>query len=547
MNSRCVVTLLALIPLGAACDTKSKVSISEPPRGSMLEAGSDVTIRGKADADRLIVGGTEIKPSGSFEVVVPEADGLGFVAARIPDDPLFDVRSWHQGTYREPAGTHSGTITISAGNETLHTDSTSMAGLVSGLLVGEELAGYVDNPLDMTITVVVPVNVDVTVTSVTSPTIAVDLEVVDSILTFDASLEDVVVDYTASAVSLSSSGTALYDTMTLSGNVALTPESAILTDVTVTASDPAITDSGGLPPAGVEALAGLLADEIPQAIETAAANAADAVFTGLIGELKPEIGIDFDRPITQHSAIETVTLAGTNLGLGYGTRIEAATPTEAAEGHGVLERTTGCTEPHSAGLQVDVGSALVNQLAFAVWDAGNLDGISFTKSELQDLGMGELDFPYSQLESADITLLLPPLLEWDSDGPRFHIGGVQIDIAVSGVEDSTAWTAASVPVDLGLDGDALRITVDGSRDVTLEDVGFDRMSSLADQDKVMRLLEAAVPGVVLRVFSALPAITMPRIELSRLDGSPGPVIVPDPLGVAPLSACWRLDLALALE
>jgi hypothetical protein len=210
----------------------------------------------------------------------------------------------------------------------------------------------------------------------------------------------------------------------------------------------------------------------------------------------------------------------------------------------VFER-TGTENPATVpGIRVAVGSPLVNPFAFAVWDAGNFQGISFTKDELEDLGMEALEFPYSNLRSASLSLLLPPILEWGTDGPRLEAGGIEIAIDVTGFGEATAWTAASVPVALVPDGDALRLVVDESRSVILDPVGFDKMSSLVDQDKVLRLLRTAVPGVVDAVFGSLPALRIEPIALSRLDGSAGPTVTPRLDGVAPAARGWVIDVSL---
>lgn len=542
-GTRVLSFLVLLVLLG--CDREAEVEITEPARGSMLPAGQDVVVTGKSESGKVLVNGVETSAGGGWETTVDEVDGLGFVVAEIQGDPLVATRSYHQGTYRPAREAHDDTIRIHVGAGAMVSRDPSIAGLISELLVNEELAGYVDNPLTMTVTVITPINVTVNVDSVTSPDIVVTLNLDGSDLNFHAHMTDVAVDYTATAVALSSSGTALYDTIDVAGQVALTTADVTLSDVVVTASDPAITDSGGLPPAGVEQLATLLADEIPPAIETAASAAADAVFSTLISSIRPEVGLEFSHPIDQDSGPGSVSVGSSLVGLTYWTQIQASEPGVANADHQVLARTTTCDATGTSGIAVTVGSDLVNQLAFAVWDAGNLRGISFSRSELESMGMESLSSPYDRLQDVQIRLLLPPLLEWGDDGPRLDLGGVQVDLSVSGVSDSTAWTAASVPVRLvQVEGD-LRIEPDPDREVTIRDVGFDRMNTLADHDKVMRILDTAVPGVVQRVFGDLPTIVLPSMTLTRLDGSDGPVLDARVDSLAEGADCWMLELSLS--
>ncbi len=522
-----------LIVMGSGCVEESKISILDPPRGSMLPAGQEVAVQVKSKGSAAVVNGEDIS-SGTSTVHLPEVDGLGFITAKIPGDPLFDVRSYHQGAYRSPADWHSSTIGITVGTEPLDTDTVSISGLVAELLTDEELEPYVDDPVT-----VIALSVDVT--SVISPDVAVSMTYSGDTLTFEATLSDVLILYSAGLIS----GTVTYDWITVTGDVNLAVDGVTLSNV-VSDYDPApVITISGFPPMGFEdALRTSLAGIIPSAVETAAGNAADAVFPALVENLRPTVGVDFEHPISQQTQPGSLSVTAGTIDLGYETIITADTPAVATVDHQVLERLATDGPDAGNGLTVVVGSALVNQMAFAVWDAGNLNGLVFTEAELNDLGMPELDFPYDKLNEVEISLLLPPLLEWTADGPVLDVGGIEIRIDVATIKDSTAWTAARVPVELVQDGNGLRLQVDASRSVEVWDVGFDRMSELADQDKVMSLLNHAVPGVVDFVFGELPMIQLESLQLERLDGSAGPTILPSLLGVTERTDTWLLDVEL---
>ena len=80
--------------------------------------------------------------------------------------------------------------------------------------------------------------------------------------------------------------------------------------------------------------------------------------------------------------------------------------------------------------------------------------------------------------------------------------------------------------------------------MTIRKVGFDRMSDLADQQEVLRILDTAVPGVVNTVFGSLPTIELPSLQIKRLDGSKGPVLAPALTAVAIKADHWQLELEL---
>ncbi len=539
-----IVGIASAIPLFGACTEKAPVEILDPAPGAMLEAGADVQVTLKTDDANVEVNGVRVGAKGTQTVTVDEVDGLGFIVAEVPGDPLLAVRSFHQGTYRSPTDFHPDTMAVRIGPSALGTDPASVATLSSALLTDAELESYVNDPLTMTVTVGLPVTVTVNVDSVTSPDVAVDLWFDNGVLRFSAVLTDVDVDYTATASVLSSNGTARYSEITVDGDVTVALEGVTLSNVQVTNTDPTITDSGGLPSAGVQTLANLLSDEVPPAVADAAQAAADAVFTHLVQNLRPQVGVAFDRPVTQDIRVDSLEQLTAGVLLDYSTQIQAETPQVAQADSGVLARVDSDDTVDGSAISVRVGRALVNQFAFALWDAGNFAGLTYTKAELEGMGMQELEFPYDKLNQATVSLLLPPLLEWDAEGAWLDLGGIQIDIDVAGAPNTTAWTAGRVPVDLVQQDNALRLVVDSSRDVTLREVGFDKMSKLVSANKVLRLLNTAVPGVVDTVFGSLPTIELVPSMLPRLDGSDGPTVTPTLTGVTPGTDGWLLSAEL---
>ena len=95
-------------------------------------------------------------------------------------------------------------------------------------------------------------------------------------------------------------------------------------------------------------------------------------------------------------------------------------------------------------------------------------------------------------------------------------------------------------------GNDLQLEPDPDRAATIREVGFDRMSDMVSQSKVLRLLQPAVPGVIQSVFGELPTIVLNPISLSRLDGSQGDVVQPHLLSVETRQDTWRLQVELTV-
>ena len=538
-------SFLLLALLGTpACMEQAPVRIVEPGFGAMISGSGAVKVTVEGDADEVLVNGKPAAGTGPFSATVPAADGLGFVVARVPGEELAAVRSWHQGALRGGRDWHPNNLALQLGERALATGQVSVASIIAELLQNEQLAPFVNNPLKITVATV-PITINVTSVK-TTKVVVVALKLDARGLHFLGRLSDVKVAYTARAVSVfNASGIAHFREIQVVGDMSLTPGKVELTRITTQATRPVIQDLGGLPVSYAQPLLGLLDADVTRAVADAAARAAQRVFLHLLTEIRPTVGLSFPRAITQTTTLDRVAVVRPVVVMWYKLLIQALAPRVARENQYVVTRPLGSLAvPASGGLGAYCGSGMFNQFAFAVWDAGNLEGISFTRQQLEQLGMEQLSFPYSQLDRATIKLHLPPLLAWGADGPRLAIGGVEARVEVSASDDITAWTAASVPVKLVQVANGLRLVPDPSRKVGVAQVGFDQMSELADQGKVLRILDTAVPGVISSVFGGLPTIELPTLQIKRLDGSKGPLLAPALTSVVVKADHWQAELEL---
>ena len=522
---------------------QAPAKIVEPAFGAMFNGSQPVKVTVEADAEEVWINGKPASGSGPFSATVPAAHGLGFVVAQVPGEELAAVRSWHQGKLRGGRDWHPDNLALQLGERALSTGYVSVASIIAELLRNEQLAPFVKNPLTIT---VARVPITITVTSAKTAKVVVALKLDDTGLHFLAKATDVKVAYTAKAVSVvNASGIAHFKEIQVAGDMSLTPGKVELTKTYTKATKPVIQDIGGLPVSYVQPLLGLLNKDVSEAVAQAAGRAAQRVFFHLLTEIRPSVGLSFGSPITQATTLDRVAVVRPVVVIWYKLLIKALSARVAKENQYVVTSPLGSLAvPAQGGVGAYCGSGLFNQFSFAVWDAGNLEGISFTRDQLEKLGMEQLSFPYSQLERATIKLLLPPLLAWGADGPRLAIGGVQARIEVSGVDDVTAWTAASVPVKLVQVNNGLRLIPDRARKVGVAQVGFDQMSELADQTEVLRILDTAVPGVVSNVFGSLPTIELPTLQIKRLDGSKGPLLAPALTSVVVKADHWQAELEL---
>ena len=543
-----IAALVCLLILAAqpGCSTKTLIEITAPPRGAMLAKGSPVQLTIKAPGSEVLVNGTSVSGDDLFttSLAPAPAPGVGFAVVARPDDPMVAVRSWHQGEYRASSAIHSSTMTLYLGADALGGKPWSLGPRVASILQGAELAAFVKNPLKVTRTViVVPVTVTVTVTSAVSPQVGLNLKLTAGVLSLEADLKGLVAKYDATSSGFSSKGSVTYDSVGVTGKIRLNGLEASTADLVVTLSKGRISDSGGLPGELVAPLVEAFDKEIKDAVAAAARKAVEVIFGAFISNNKPSIGLTFNEPVVQETEVEGASLGHHFMEATLKTRVSAKTPKVAGKAGGVVKGAACRPDPGPA-LTAVVGSDLLNQIAYAAWDAGNLTGLVYTKEQLEALGMPKLGFPYDQMRSATVSLLLPPLLVWDEKGPWLSLGGVQIGVSASISGSMTAWTAMSVPVKLIRKEQVLRLAVDPARATTIKEVEFDEVSDFASRDKILELLRAAVPGALAEVFGKLPVLAMPSFTLPRLDGSAGASVKLQIESVGINRDCWQIGMIL---
>ncbi|MBN2724701.1 MAG: hypothetical protein JXR95_11580 [Deltaproteobacteria bacterium] len=511
-----VFALMFMAFSGCELTDKSEIKIISPESGTFINNTQDVVAIINSPSKTIIVNGNEVDGGKNIEVNVGTADGLGTIKAEIPGDSLFAFRSFIQGSIIEPETQIQDSITITLGNDTIDGgEGNTVAYLVKWLLENENLEPWINNPLQMDVQVMMTtVTVDININEAISDDVTVSITNDQGALQMTASLLNVEGTYTGTAATINSTGTFHYDYINITGDLQINSQMEIeLVNTEVETSEVVLEDSGPLD-SYLATLGGLFDDEVPTAIADAAANATESIFNTLISSVSPELALEFENnPVVQTSTTENVAVTADGISITYGTVFRPETAVEYIAGSGILERAAVSPEG-STNISTAIGSRFFNQISFAAWAGNNLDR-SYSQGQLENMGMSELDFPYSNLDGVDISLLLPPLLEWKSDGPYLMVGGIEIYLRVSGTDNATAWTAAEIPVKLEESDGGYIMNVDDSREYIIHDAGFNKMSTLVDHDKVRKIMRSAIPGIIDDVFGSLPLIGINEVEINR--------------------------------
>lgn len=524
----------ALLLCVAACTPS--IQILTPGEGAMLETGQDVAVLVEAQRGSVLVNGAGASSlgSGRWSATVAEVAGLGLAAAEVEGTDAVAVRSWHQGSFAEPGAAQASALQLGLGPAALCEGEPSVCALVDAVIEGHDLVGFVDNPLDVS-------GVEITVESAVAAEVTVLVEPAEA-PTVTLSLGDLVADYSADAWIYQSTGTASFEAVVIEGTLGFVGAEASLEVTEVEASDAVVEDSGGLPSSVIDLLADALQAEMESAMADAAAAATGQVVGDLLAQASPLPAVDFEAAVLAQAEASAVQGSTDGLSVAYDALCQAEAPVVAGEGQGFLLGSEAAVTPGSSALSVALGSPLLDALAFAAWDAGNLEGMVFTREELEAGGMPTLDFPYDHFEEAELRLALPPLLAWREDGPWLDVGGVVAELSIQTSKDAILTTAARVPVLLEEGEGGLFLRPDPDRALELEPLGFDELNELADPEQASTLVEAAIPAVLERVFGDLPAVTLPELVFSQLDGSEGPGIVLKIETVASAEGRWLLEL-----
>lgn len=544
--------LLCALCATSACDPYERptLSITSPARGSFFRGGAPIEVVVTGPAEELsgvIFNGGD--PEGSVEdrgasvsLITRPVDGLGFVSAELPDDPYLVNRSWLQGSFIPSTSWYPETLTLRVAGEALNEGSSSIAGLIRSTLIGTELAEFVR-----------PINVDlgvgqteIIIESAQIEDMELSLSISDEALALTLELTPLRLSYRIAGDIIESTGGGYYERVSMRSETRTAPDGVKLLTPEVELSELMVQDDQ-IPGFLLNPILDALKEEFKVTITEAISRVTSEVTRQLFTQLRPTLGLALRLPVTQATDLSHVIPKDGGLELTYQTQVGAERSSLSAGGEGALYALPPAQAIGGGGASVHIGVPLLNQYAFAAWDAGNFIGLSYTRAELQSLGLGALEFPYSNLERATVDLLLPPIAGWEPGGAYLELGGVQVDMKIDLSKNTKAWTAARVPIRLALSQGGVRVMVDERREISAQPIMLNQLSVLAERGEVLKLIRAALPGVVGDVFGQLPIISIPSLQVQALPTAPALSISPQVVGIGEERDQWRVDLRLEIR
>ncbi len=516
--------LLSFFSLNA-CDPYEEVQfeIESPELGQFFPPNIpvEVKITGKQEQlntvliDDIVTEGVRRNNGNTLLVYKEPADGLGFVSVAQPNDPYLAVRSWLQGQFIPAQEWYPNSMVLKLGQQALNEGEGSLAHILKTSLINVDLSAFVDPiSLDLGIT-----QAQILIGSAMIRDMTLVLNVSEGIVTIKVILSPLDIMYHIESDLIRSQGTGSYQQISFDAEASLAVSGVTLVNSRMTSDRLQLNDEQ-IPSSIISAITDILKDRFEDAITKAIEKVTYQITGQIFSQLRPTLGIPFLNPINQQSRISSIEAEQDAISIRFETLISADTSKRSSYYSGALLSPDLITDMDHSGMGIILGSGLINQLVYAAWDAGNFDQQSYSKSQLESLGLGELSFPYSNLSHATINLLLPPILEWTADGPDLLVGGIDIDMEIDYSKDTKAWTAARVPIELFLEEGSLQVRIDWARSIDVKPIMLDRLNQIADRAEVLKLINIALPAVVNDILSQFPLISVVPFELQGLSNGP---------------------------
>ncbi len=531
------IALALLVLTGCVRD----VDIHEPAPGSMFLAGDPIPLVVETDAGSLDVDLSAARFADAYDVedrlerTLPPADGLGVVVVA-PDgnEEQAATRAFLQGRFRDPAETQPGVVTAWLTPELLDGGRASVAGLLTDMLMEVGLARYVESPVVMPIPVG---NLTMDIANVEHGPMTLSLFVDEARrLRLRADISTVVMTYTAThdtmpwAVDYGDPeapeyGVGTLEWVTVVGTVNLDylgcrrgascNDDEVLHDVEVRHSGLSVEDANCIV-LGVIDVCSTVEDWMEGGIKVplaaAAAAATGHTLTHLVSSLEPELGLAFPKPIRKEMELGRAVTRGDSVVLEYDGLIGAVEPVVATEGQGVLRRDDEVEDGHG----ICLGEGVVNAVSFAAWDAGNLTDLRYTPEQLLEWGLPN-EFPWTSIEGARVSAMLPPVLEVRGAQVWVDVGGIVGVVDAGDFGEAIVRGSATVPVEIVRTAAGVRLTVRGSNhELRILGLGFDEAHDLLNREEAARIVEVIVPAMLEGLFEELSNLQLPELGVPPL-------------------------------
>jgi len=512
------------------------LTVSSPARGAFV--GTDpVTVEGhvsegSAPISSVTVGDMSaiVEADGAFSATLNPSPGLHIVNLRATAEDAgraVDGRAFIAGPVHDPGDTIEGGVQLQLSPELLDDDDPDVddvATLAEMLLEDPSITSSFEG---------VPLETDdfiITPTSLEFGGADVDLTVGDDRLYATVALQDLWLDFGAEGNTwyyswVSTTGSAWADAVYLDielavsgsdGEVRLTPVETV-----------AVFDGFGITVDGFpDSLEGWLADWVQDTLEEEISITAEELVGDLIGEYLDAFAVDFEvfDGVQLGMALAGATADDAGLVLELDATVASSTTgVSMPDGAGSVATTgRGPTLPvqTDAPFVVAADDDVVNQLFFALWQAGALEGIEFSGLELGGLAGAEIPAPLGPVEMVSVSLGLPPVISPGTveDFPAtFSMGelrmvfdredGVRFDFSVN--------AAAGMEVSFEDDGE-LGLVLDNRPSAMEVAVGVEDCPDVLDPGDLAALLRLMVPPLFGNASLFMPSFPPPSIALGEL-------------------------------
>ena len=514
------------------------LAVTEPARGSFDSSGSGI-VRGQVGAGQsgvsaVTVNGESfgVENDGDFYAAMPWTPGIQILGTRVESDNgerAVDGRAFHAGPTHDPGEWIEGAIRMEIDSEIIDDDDEEMddiAGLLEVALEDESiLTTLVGMPVDAGGVIVTP-------TAVAFSRAQIDIVPGDGQLETLVSLDAIEMDFDVAGVDwytwLGTFGSAwatrvdAYVVLTVASSGGTVRAEA--TEVEVSLHDFGVTVEY-VP----DFLESTISDWIEGAIEDSIASVVEDVIADYVASSLEAfaVGASLSTEMDIDMRLAGLEIVPNGVRFEADARLVSSTSRELPEGAGSLD-TSGeppdWPENKTQSFWAAVDDDLMNQLAFAFWQSGAVDGIELDAVLLGGLAGGPLPPPLGPADTVDMSLGLPPVMTpagSDDWAAKVAVGEWRIKFNRTDGEVLDFSINARSAVDATVDDEGqIELTIN-SRPVEMDlAIGVIEAPDSLDPGDLAALVRLMIPPLLGNASGFAPKIPIPVLPLDEFVSVP---------------------------
>ena len=530
----------AVGPAIAAIDEVPLLTMTAPARGAFT--GEDNVLvsggvqMGSGAISTVEINGTVVESATSaaglvtFDSELEWEPGINLIGVRIEDENgerAVDGRAIYAGPVHEPGATLTDAVFLQVGSDMLDDDDgvlDDVAALMETLLMDESISdSFVGQPMESDY-------YELTPTSLSFEDAAVDLWTGTGGLTAEVTFFDVWVDFDVEGVSwyswVSTDGSAWIDELALT--VTLTADGV---EVLPTSTVAELTGYGITVDYFPDSLEDYLADWTETTLEEELASTTEEMLESLVGDYLQAFAVDIDFAEGMNLALEVADIdTGTEgLRLTMDVTITGDEAFALPTGAGSLQtegRAPSWPLDANAPFAVALDDDLMNQLLFAFWSSGALQGFSFSSVEMTGLSGSTLPPPLGPVEEVSLEFGLPAV--WgaavvDDQDAELSMGEFLLRFAREDGEtlefSINVKTGVVMEMVEGDEGAEFGLTLDNRPSEIALEIGVLEYPEGVDPGDLAALIRLLVPPLFGNASAFMPTFPIPTVPLgSFLEG-----------------------------